>query len=149
MSPEDVQERLAEAAETIRRLPAIRGPAPLRSHWPDFLRAYSESYDSDAERAELWRGVSTRTVASPAQIDRMEESIEWLKLVEPDDLRKLVWLRSDGLPWWRMELRRWRFKKYRRQYDRTTLRWWFKRGLNQIAVAVDPRPSHRRRSAGT
>jgi Domain of unknown function (DUF6362) len=36
--------------------------------------------------------------AAPEAIDRMDEALERLCWLEPDE-RRLVWLRADGMPW--------------------------------------------------
>jgi hypothetical protein len=37
----------------------------------------------------------------PEAIDRMDEALSWLTWLEPEE-RRLVWLRTEGLPWKRI-----------------------------------------------
>ena len=39
--------------------------------------------------------------AMPEAIDRMDEALDWLMWLEPEE-RRLVWLRAEGLPWKRI-----------------------------------------------
>jgi hypothetical protein len=80
---EIVARRLAEAADTLARLPdeRVRG---LYDLWPKLIGAPGK----DARPA----------AAAPEAIDRMDEVLGWLLWLEPED-RQLVWLRAEGLPW--------------------------------------------------
>lgn len=85
-----VEDRLEEAADTLSRLPDehVRG---YFSTWPPVIRDYWEAFGREDVR--LRRGPP-----SPAAIDRMDETMTWLRWLEPDDAR-LVWARAEGLPW--------------------------------------------------
>ena len=89
-TPETVEERLREAADTLRRLPEerIQGFVCL---WPSVIRDVREAYGHDAPR--LRRGPPL-----PAAIDRMDETLRWLAWLEPE-LGRLVWLRLERTPW--------------------------------------------------
>ena len=39
--------------------------------------------------------------AAPEAIDRMDEAFRWLCWLDPD-VRELVWVRAEGLPWKRI-----------------------------------------------
>lgn len=92
-----VEERLEEAADTLRRLPEerVRG---YFSTWPPAIRDYWEAFGREDVR--LRRGPP-----AAAAIDRMDEALGWLAWLEPDDAR-LVWLRACGVHWkpitWRL-----------------------------------------------
>jgi hypothetical protein len=78
-----VADRLAEATDTLARLP----DEPVRGHydlWPKLIGAA-------ARRARP-------AAASPEAIDRMDEALGWLMRLDPEE-RTLVWLRAEGLPW--------------------------------------------------
>nr|CRH06596.1 Conserved protein of unknown function [Candidatus Magnetococcus massalia] len=79
-----VAQRLEEAASTLKRLPD-KGlkPQGYGSSWPSILREYWESYG--LQSANLKLGPPT-----PEAIDRMDETLEWFRMLEPDEIR-LVW----------------------------------------------------------
>ena len=78
-----VADRVAEAADTLARLPdqRVRGHYDL---WPKLIGAAGRQAGPAA--------------ASPEAIDRMDEALGWLMWLEPEE-RQLVWLRAEGLPW--------------------------------------------------
>ena len=100
-TPTLVEERLEEAADTLKRLPEerVRG---FFGTWPPVVRDFWEAFGRDEVR--LRRGPP-----QPAAIDRMDEALVWLSWLEPDDAR-IVWLRACRLPWklvtWRIGLGR-------------------------------------------
>jgi uncharacterized protein DUF6362 len=93
---EETKSRLAEAADALRRL-TMNGikPSRLRSQWPDIVQRAEEAYGWTAERMRPPR-------PSPAQITRMDEAIGWLLWLDAEE-RKLVWARSMGLSWRKIE----------------------------------------------
>ncbi len=96
-----VEERLAEAADVLRRLPEERVQGYF-STWPAYLRDVREAYG--------WQPARMRPIPpSPASIDRMDEVLRWLHWLDPDDA-KLVWERASGTRWkaicWRVGLGR-------------------------------------------
>lgn len=90
LTPTEVEDRMAEAADVLRRLPnvTVQGYA---STWPPFVREYWESY-----------GVAEVTLRRPppsaAAIDRMDQALEWLRWLDATDAR-IVWLRANGDRW--------------------------------------------------
>ena len=93
---EDTKRRLIEAADALRRLRMNRiKPSGLRTQWPDVIHRVEEAYG--------WTGERTRPPRpSPAEITRMDEAIHWLLWLDADQ-RKVVWARSMGLSWRRIE----------------------------------------------
>ena len=93
---EETKSRLAEAADALRRL-SMNGikPSALRSQWPDVVHRAEEAYGWTSERMRPPR-------PSPAQITRMDEAIRWLLWLDGEE-RKIVWARSMGLSWRRIE----------------------------------------------
>lgn len=92
---EDIGAALAEAADTLRRLPAgIR--RPRLSSWPDVVR------DSAAMLAPSAPGRGRAAAPPPAAIDRMDRALAWL-LACDGETRRLVWARACGVPWRRLE----------------------------------------------
>ncbi len=88
----EIEERFEEAASTLRRLPDPPGSGPkgYGSSWPEYIR--------DARHAYGWHDATVKIVPSAAEIARMEECIEWLALVSPEDAR-IIWMRAEGRRW--------------------------------------------------
>jgi Domain of unknown function (DUF6362) len=78
-----VADRVAEAADTLARLPdeRVRG---LYGLWPKLVGAPCRH--------------ARPAAAAPEAIDRMDEALGWLMWLDPEE-RPLVWLRAEGLPW--------------------------------------------------
>ncbi len=85
-----VEERLEEAADTLRRLPPVKVQGYF-SAWPPIVREFWEAFGWEEPRIR-------RGPPSPAAITRMDEAMEWLSWLEPEDA-KLVWARADRMPW--------------------------------------------------
>ena len=86
----ELAERIAEAADVLRRLPEERVQGHF-STWPPYLHNPNEAYG--------WNPPRLRPIPpSPQTIDRMEAALGWLQWLEPDDA-KLVWERASGTPW--------------------------------------------------
>jgi hypothetical protein len=96
-----VEERFVEAADVMKRLPNVCVPGHF-STWPKMLYEFSDLVGQEPPRA-------TRTRPTAAAIGRMEETLEWLKWLEPTD-RKVMWLRASGERWktvcWKVGLQR-------------------------------------------
>ena len=96
-----VEERIVEAADTLKRLPEerVRG---YFSTWPTVIRDYWEAFGREDVR--LRRGPP-----SAAAIDRMDEALAWLAWLDPAEAR-IVWLRASGERWktvcWKVGLAR-------------------------------------------
>lgn len=89
-TPKLVADRLEEAASTLRRLPSV-APRGQYSFWPDIIH--------DANDAYGWNDAELRLgLPSAEEITRMDECLEWLYWVTPNELR-LVWLRAERAPW--------------------------------------------------
>lgn len=89
-TPALVEERLVEAAETMKRLPEVRVQGYYNS-WPTILREFSDRVGEAPQRLR-------RPPPSPTAITRMEEALQWLRWLEADDAR-LVWMRAEGARW--------------------------------------------------
>lgn len=89
----EIEDRLEEAALTLRRLPnpAGTGPKGYGSSWPEYVRETRHAYGYHAARM--------RVIPNPREISRMDEAIGWLALIEAPDDRRLVWLRAEGQRW--------------------------------------------------
>ncbi|WP_085440268.1 DUF6362 family protein [Magnetofaba australis] len=92
-SAQMVVDRLEEAASTLQRLPK-EGPRDLKASWPQVIHDFWNAYGWDKARTRL--GPPT-----PDAIDRMDECMEWLRWLEPEQMR-LVWARAERLQWKRI-----------------------------------------------
>lgn len=92
MTWREIEDRLEEAALTLRRLPVPgSGPRGFGSSWPEYVREAKHAYGYHAARM--------RVVPSAREITRMEEAIYWLRLIPKPDDRRIVWMRADGYRW--------------------------------------------------
>ena len=94
MSPEarDMQavaRRLEEAADVLARLPEERARG-LYDLWPRLIGTPS--------------GHCRLAAPPPETIDRMDETLQWLCWLEPEE-RRIVWLRAEGMQWKRITRR--------------------------------------------
>ena len=89
-TPKRIEERLEEAADTLRRLPEER-VRTARSGWPPIIREFHDAYGCEPARLRLGPPPA-------AAIDRMDQTLEWLRRLELDDAR-IVWLRACGVRW--------------------------------------------------
>ena len=90
LSPRDIEDRFDEAAYTLRRLPEKDRPRGYSSFWPAVVH--------DAKHAYGYTPEAPMRVIPAAAITRMEECLDWLLLVDPEDAR-IVWLRAEGARW--------------------------------------------------
>ena len=130
-TPAMVEERLVEAADVLKRLPAPRIQG-FYSLWP----AIAPSFDDLVGRTP--RPMS-RPWPAPDAIDRMEATLDWLKWLEPEDA-KLVWARAERMQWKPIC---WRFGIGRATANR---RWQY--GLCLIAWRLNGRTLPSKRSRG-
>ena len=85
-----VAARLEEAADTGRRLPAVRVQG-YYTVWPVFAR---DAYETLADNEKVYRSFPP----SPKQIDRMLETMRWVQWLTQEE-RHLVWMRAKRYPW--------------------------------------------------
>lgn len=91
--PLDAEAWLAEAVDTLRRLPAAY-VAPRLTRWSDLVRASRDAYGYGASRAR-------RGPASPEAITRLDAVLLALRNV-PLDEQRLLWSRANGFSWRRI-----------------------------------------------
>jgi hypothetical protein len=108
-----VADRLAEAVDTLARLPDERARG-LYDLWPKLIGAPG--------------GHARRGAAAPEAIDHMDEALGWLMWLEAEE-RQLVWLRAEGLPW--------KWITRRLGVGRTTAWQRWTRALLKIAVRLN------------
>lgn len=91
-TPRMIEDRMEEAALTLRRLPNPPGSGPKSygQSWPEYVH--------DAMHAYGYSEARMKVIPSADQIQRMDECIEWLRFVSPDDAR-IVWQRAEGWRW--------------------------------------------------
>lgn len=86
----DVATRLEQAANTLRKMPAVKVQGYC-SFWPDILHSPAEAYG--------WEPVShIRLMATSKQISEMDEALHWLLWLTPENA-KIVFLRSNRVRW--------------------------------------------------
>jgi hypothetical protein len=117
---EVVARRLEEAADVLSRLPAdrVRG---LYDLWPSIIGAPC--------------GGTAPAAPAPEAIDRMDEALRWLRWLGPEE-RRLVWLRTEGLPWKRIT--------HRLGIGRTTAWQRWTTALLKISVRLNAADEQRR-----
>lgn len=120
---EQVEERLVEAADVMKRLPEVRVPG-FFSLWPKIAYEFGDLVGQEPPRLR-------RPPPAPDAISRMEATLAWLAWLEPDDA-KLVWARAEGTPW---KAICWRFGVARATAHR---RWEY--GLSVITWRLNRRP---------
>ena len=91
LTARDIEDRFDEAAYTLRRLPEKDRPRGYGSSWPAVVHDAKHAYGYTPE-------APMRVIPSAAAITRMEECLDWLLLVDPEDAR-IVWLRAEGARW--------------------------------------------------
>jgi hypothetical protein len=91
LTASEIEERLEEAAWTLRRLPEKDRPRGYGSSWPPIVRDAKHAYGYTPARP-------MRVVPSAAAISRMEECFDWLMMIDPEDAR-IVWLRAENVRW--------------------------------------------------
>ncbi len=91
LTPREIEDRLEEAAYTLRNLPEKDRPRGYGSSWPPVVHDAKHAYGYTPERP-------MRVIPSAAAISRMEECFDWLLMLNPEDAR-IVWLRAEGARW--------------------------------------------------
>jgi hypothetical protein len=88
----EIEDRFEEAARTLRRLPNPPGSGPkgYGNAWPEYVQ--------DAWHAYGYHEAQMRVVPSASDIQQMEECLDWLAWLKPDDAR-IVWMRAEGARW--------------------------------------------------
>ena len=122
---EAVEARLAEAADTIRRL-RVPGawPAGHRSLWPDVVRDFWDVFGFHETEVRP-------SPPSPRAIGRMDETMTWLTFIDTPLDRRIVWAKAFGLS----------NRKIARitGWSRETVRRNHKRALGGIVEALNAR----------
>ena len=77
--PTLVEERFAEAADVMKRLPGVRVPGYFNT-WPKMVVEFADRVGQEPQPMRL-------PPPSPAAISRMEESLGWLRWLETIDAK--------------------------------------------------------------
>ncbi|MFN5588463.1 MAG: DUF6362 family protein [Holosporales bacterium] len=113
---ERVREHLSEAADTLRRLPSNFGAKRL-TFWPDVVHTSYEIWLAEAHAR------NKVTPPHPAAISRMDTALTWLLPLNTEQ-RRILWARSCGVSWRRLEQTDGR--------SHTTLRKIYAAGLDHV-----------------
>jgi hypothetical protein len=96
-----VEERFVDAADVMKRLPEVRVPGHYNT-WSKILYEFSDLVGQEPPRRARFRPTADA-------ITRMEETLGWMKWLQPIDA-KVVWLRASGERWkgacWKVGLAR-------------------------------------------
>jgi hypothetical protein len=106
ISPDAVAERMEDAADVLRRMPATDRPSGCRCSMPTPLREVRDVWTRALEEGRWEDMVASPSVPSAEDISRMDEALGWLRLLPGDDA-KLVWMRATRTPW---KVLVWRFR---------------------------------------
>ncbi len=112
---EDIAARFDEAFDVLSILPSPKSLGYAK-RWPITLYLPRE--------LERQAPAAMRIAATPQQVTRMEETLTWITWVEPD-VRHLIWLRAEALPW--------RTIACQRNLSKTTAQRYWQQGLQVIA----------------
>jgi hypothetical protein len=80
-----VMARFVEAAQTMRKLPPVRVQG-YKCQWPNVLYDAHEVFFQEGEQPRLGP-------ANTKEVTRMDETLEWLRLVDAAQ-RRLIWMRG-------------------------------------------------------
>ncbi|KQZ84713.1 hypothetical protein ASD64_20230 [Mesorhizobium sp. Root157] len=100
-TPKLVEDRLAEAAAVLQRLPSVQVQGYFNT-WPDYMYEFADLVGQSPRQTSL-------PPPSPAAISRTEQTLSWTIGLDPVD-GKIVWLRAHQTPWkavcWKVGLQR-------------------------------------------
>ena len=88
-TPAIVDARLESAADVFSMLPEVK-PQGYFNAWPEYFHSFADKVGQQPQMR--------RPRPSPRQITQAEETLLWLRWLDPDDAR-LLWLRANRTPW--------------------------------------------------
>lgn len=88
-TPATVDARLESAADVFSMLPEGK-PQGYFNAWPEYFHSFADKVGQQPQMR--------RPRPSPRQITQAEETLLWLRWLDPDDAR-LLWLRANRKPW--------------------------------------------------
>jgi hypothetical protein len=87
----EIADRFKEAVRTLRRLPPVRKNGYFNT-WPAIVYSTAEVLQMEVQPMRLG--------PPPADaISRMEETIDWIFLLDTEEERRIIWLRAARVPW--------------------------------------------------
>ncbi len=87
----EIASRFEQAVYTLRRLPPVKARG-FFSTWPAIVRTAEEILHGEPDQYRM--GPPT-----PEAITRMDETFNWIFLLDNEEERRLVWLRGAKVPW--------------------------------------------------
>ena len=87
----EISGRFQEAVRTLHRLPRVSVKSYFNA-WPQIIRTPNEILAAEVLPTRLGP-------PSTEKITRMEETIQWIFLLDDEDERRIVWLRAENVPW--------------------------------------------------
>lgn len=115
-TPVRVQDQLELAADVFRQLPSVK-PQGYFSTWPAYFHSFADKVGQEPRMG--------RPRPSPRMITEAEETLLWLRWLEPEDAR-IVWLRANRTAWkaisWQLGVSRTAANK-RWQYGIALITW--------------------------
>ena len=118
MNPEQIAERFEECVSTLDKLPSERSLGYV-SYWPQIKYEPRELAKQELK--------PIRFKATPDQITRMEETLNWIEWINPGE-RNLVWLRAYRTPW--------RVIAHETGFPKTSAQRYWQAALLKIAVRL-------------
>jgi len=88
-TPTMVEDRLESAADVFRSLPEVN-PKGYFNAWPEYLHSFADKVGQEPRMR--------RPRPGPRQITQAEETLLWLRWLDPGDAR-LLWLRANRTQW--------------------------------------------------
>ena len=88
-TPRMVEDRLECAADVFRALPDVR-PQGYFNAWPEYFHSFADQVGQEPRMR--------RPRPGPRQITQAEETLLWLRWLDPGDAR-LLWLRANRTQW--------------------------------------------------
>lgn len=88
-TPATVDARLESAADVFSMLPDVK-PKGYFNAWTEYFHGFADKAGQEPQMR--------RPRPSPRRITQAEETLLWLRWLEPDDVR-LLWLRANRTPW--------------------------------------------------
>lgn len=88
-TPATVDARLESAADVFRMLPEVK-PQSYFNAWPEYFHSFADKVGQQPQMR--------RPRPSPREITQAEETLLWLRWLEPGDAR-LLWLRANRTQW--------------------------------------------------
>jgi len=88
-TPTMVEDRLERAANVFLSLPEVK-PQGYFNAWPEYFHSFADQVGQEPRMR--------RPKPGPRDITQAEDTLLWLRWLDPDDAR-LLWLRANRKPW--------------------------------------------------